>query len=193
MFLHVGLGNPGSLYRNHRHNVGFMAIDHLIEYYNVSKSKNKFNGEYAKITKTNGASFFFKPNKFMNNSGQPVSEIINYFSIPTSSVFVWHDEIDLKQCKVRVKRGGGHGGHNGVRDIIKHIGNNFNRIRIGIGRPTGFIDPASWVLSPFNELDLKSGWLIKLLKIMAKEAYKLEKNDFEGFMNKVSIIKSSSD
>ena len=193
MFLHVGLGNPGILYRNHRHNVGFMAIDHLIEYYNVSKSKNKFNGEYAKINKANGVSIYFKPNKFMNNSGQPVSEIINYFSIPTSSVFVWHDEIDLKQCKVRVKRGGGHGGHNGVRDIIKHIGNNFNRIRIGIGRPSGFIDPASWVLSPFNELDLKSGWLIKLLKIMAKEAYKLETNDFEGFMNKVSIIKSSSD
>ena len=193
MFLHVGLGNPGILYRNHRHNVGFMAIDHLIEYYNISKSKNKFNGEYAKINKANGVSIYFKPNKFMNNSGQPVSEIINYFSIPKSSVFVWHDEIDLKQCKVRVKRGGGHGGHNGVRDIIKHIGNNFNRIRIGIGRPTGFIDPASWVLSPFNELDLKSGWLIKLLKIMAKEAYKLEKNDFEGFMNKVSIIKSSSD
>ena len=129
----------------------------------------------------------------MNNSGQPVSEIINYFSIPKSSVFVWHDEIDLKQCKVRVKRGGGHGGHNGGRDLIKHIGNNFNRIRIGIGRPTGFIDTASWVLSPFNEPELNSGWLIILLKIMAKEAYKLEKNDFEGFMNKVSIIKSSSD
>ena len=191
MFLHVGLGNPGNLYKNHRHNIGFMAIDKLLEFYNISEKKNKFNGIYAKINKGNGTSIFFKPLTFMNNSGQPVSEIINYFSVPKSSVFVWHDEIDLEIGKVRIKTSGGHGGHNGVRDITKHIGDKYNRIRIGIGRPPKFIDPADWVLSSFNDQELNSGWLTNLLKIMVKESYKIEDNDFTGFMNKIPLINNN--
>ena len=127
----------------------------------------------------------------MNNSGQPVSEIINYFSIPKSSVFVWHDEIDLEIGKVRIKTSGGHGGHNGVKDITKHIGDKYNRIRIGIGRPPKFIDPADWVLSSFNDQELNSGWLTNLLKIMVKESYKIEDNDFTGFMNKIPHISNN--
>ena len=152
MFLHVGLGNPGNLYKNHRHNIGFMAIDKLLEFYNISEKKNKFNGIYAKINKGNGTSIFFKPLTFMNNSGQPVSEIINYFSVPKSSVFVWHDEIDLEIGKVRIKTSGGHGGHNGVKSIIYYLGSNsFNRLKLGIATDENMRPSEEYVLKPFKK------------------------------------------
>ena len=120
----------------------------------------------------------------MNNSGQPVSELINYFSIPTSSVFVWHDEIDLKQCKVRVKRGGGHGGHNGVRDIIKHIGNNFNRIRIGIGRPKKNSTGADHVLDNFSGDEKQN--VEKITKSITESLSILISKDLDLFSSKIN-------
>ena len=158
MFLHVGLGNPGSEHKLNRHNVGFMAIDHLLNFYRINDTlKKKFNGHYYKLSQKNGAIFFLKPLTFMNNSGSSVSSLIKFFSIKPSSVIVWHDEIDLDKGKIKVKFGGGHGGHNGIRDIIKHIGENFLRVRIGVGRPDNNIDPSKWVLSSFIKMILMVG------------------------------------
>ncbi len=189
MFLHVGLGNPGSEHRLDRHNVGFMAIDHLLKFYKINDAlKKKFNGNYYKLSKKNRNIYFLKPQTFMNNSGSSVSSLIKFFSIKPSSVIVWHDEIDLDKGKIKVKFGGGHGGHNGIRDITKHIGENFLRVRIGIGRPNN-IDPSKWVLSSFykNEID---DWVNNLLSIMASEVELLHLNNSIEFMNRVAFLRN---
>ena len=191
MFLHVGLGNPGSEHKLDRHNVGFMAIDHILNFYIINDTlKKKFNGHYYKLSQKNGTIFFLKPQTFMNNSGSSVSSLIKFFSIKPSSVIVWHDEIDLDKGKIKVKFGGGHGGHNGIRDIIKHIGENFLRVRIGIGRPDNNSDPSKWVLSSFykNEFD---DWVNDLLSIMASEVELLHLNNSIDFMNRVAILRNS--
>ena len=191
MFLHVGLGNPGSEHKLDRHNVGFMAIDHLLNFYRINDTlKKKFNGHYYKLSQKNGTIYFLKPQTFMNNSGSSVSSLIEFFSIKPSSVIVWHDEIDLDKGKIKVKFGGGHGGHNGIRDIIKHIGENFLRVRIGIGRPDNNLDPSKWVLSSFykNEFD---DWVNNLLSIMASEVELLHLNNSIDFMNRVAILRNN--
>ena len=191
MFLHVGLGNPGFEHKLDRHNVGFMAIDHILNFYRINDTlKKKFNGHYYKLSQKNGTIFFLKPQTFMNNSGSSVSSLIKFFSIKPSSVIVWHDEIDLDKGKIKVKFGGGHGGHNGIRDIIKHIGENFLRVRIGIGRPDNNLDPSKWVLSSFykNEFD---DWVNDLLSIMASEVELLHLNNSIEFMNRVAILRNN--
>ena len=190
MFLHVGLGNPGSEHKLDRHNVGFMAINHLLNFYRINNTlKKKFNGHYYKLSQKNGTIFFLKPQTFMNNSGSSVSSLIKFFSIKPSSVIVWHDEIDLDKGRIKVKFGGGHGGHNGIRDIIKHIGENFLRVRIGIGRPDNNLDPSKWVLSSFYKSELDD-WVNDLLSIMASEVELLHLNNSIDFMNRVAILRN---
>jgi len=191
MFLHIGLGNPGKEYELHRHNIGFMAIDSLLEFYNIKIDKEKFNGLYAIHSSPTRKIIFLKPQTFMNNSGVCVSSVINYYSIKPSSVIVWHDDIDLEKGKIRVKYGGGHGGHNGIKDISKYIGDEFYRVRIGIGRPENNIAPSKWVLSSFYQEDFEK-WLYSLLKIMAKESEKLLSDNSIDFMNKVSLEANNS-
>ena len=186
MFLHVGLGNPGKEYELHRHNVGFMAIDSIINKYDIKTGKEKFNGYYYTLSKDNETIILLKPQTFMNDSGRCVTSIMDYFSIEPSSVIVWHDEIDLDKGKIKVKFGGGHGGHNGIRDIINHIGENFYRVRIGIGRPIHNISPSKWVLSPFYRDDFNN-WLNDLLIIMANETDYIYKDKVVEFMNRVAI------
>ena len=186
MFLHVGLGNPGKEYELHRHNVGFMAIDSIINKYDINTGKEKFNGYYYTFSKDNEKIILLKPQTFMNDSGRCVTSIMDYFSIEPSSVIVWHDEIDLDKGKIKVKFGGGHGGHNGIRDIINHIGENFYRVRIGIGRPIHNISPSKWVLSPFYRDDFNN-WLNDLLIIMANETDYIYKDKIVEFMNRVAI------
>ena len=190
MFLHVGLGNPGSEHKLDRHNVGFMAIDHLLNFYRINDTlKKKFNGHYYKLSQKKGTIFFLKPQTFMNNSGSSVSSLIKFFSIKPSSVIVWHDEIDLDKGKIKVKFGGGHGGHNGISDIFKYIGEDFLRVRIGISRPNNNIDPSKWVLSSFykNEFD---DWVNDLLSIMASEVELLHLNNSIEFMNRVALLRN---
>lgn len=186
MFLHVGLGNPGKEYELHRHNAGFMAIDSIINKYDINTGKEKFNGYYYTFSKDNEKIILLKPQTFMNDSGRCVTSIMDYFSIEPSSVIVWHDEIDLDKGKIKVKFGGGHGGHNGIRDIINHIGENFYRVRIGIGRPIHNISPSKWVLSPFYRDDFNN-WLNDLLIIMANETDYIHKDKVVEFMNRVAI------
>ena len=163
-----------------------MAIDSILEKYNIETGKEKFKGYHYIYSGTEQKIVFLKPQTYMNNSGRCVSAIMNFFSIEPSSVIVWHDEIDLDKGKIKVKWGGGHGGHNGIRDIISHIGNDFWRIRIGIGRPTNNIPPSKWVLSSFHRNDFNE-WLNELLSVMANETEFLHNSNSVEFMNKVAI------
>lgn len=148
-FLIAGLGNPGAAYAETRHNIGFMVADALADKFGVSFSKNKFNAEQCR---TNGKPrlTLIKPMSFMNKSGMPVQNVSRFFDIAPGQIIVAHDDLDLPFGEVRLKQGGGHGGHNGLRSIIQTLGtNDFMRLRMGIGRPK-FGDPADYVLGRFT-------------------------------------------
>lgn len=147
-FLIAGLGNPGAAYAETRHNIGFMAVDALADRFGVSFSKGKFNAEQCRTTGKPRLTLI-KPLSFMNKSGMPVQNVSHFFDIAPSQIIVAHDDLDLPFGTVRLKQGGGHGGHNGLRSIIQTLGSgDFMRLRMGIGRPK-FGDPADYVLGRF--------------------------------------------
>ncbi len=132
----VGLGNPGAQYEPTRHNAGFWFLDQLARQANTSfRLETKFHGEVAKGNLGGAQVWLLKPTTFMNRSGQAVGALANYYKIDTVSILVAHDELDVPPGQLRLKQGGGHAGHNGLRDIIAHCGKDFHRLRIGIGRP----------------------------------------------------------
>ncbi len=133
----VGLGNPGDRYAQTRHNAGFWFVDELARRYGGSfRSEKRFHGEVARIALPGGECQLLKPTTFMNRSGQSVAALANFFRIPPATILVAHDEIDLPPGAVRLKQGGGHGGHNGLRDIIPALGGpDFWRLRLGVGHP----------------------------------------------------------
>ena len=133
----VGLGNPGTQYEQTRHNAGFWYVDELARQYNgIFKVEKKYNAEFCHLTISNEKVTLLKPLTFMNLSGQPVASYANFFKIPADQILVAHDELDFEPGKIKLKQGGGHGGHNGLRDIIARLGDkNFLRLRIGIGHP----------------------------------------------------------
>ena len=144
----VGLGNPGPKYANTRHNVGFMVVERLIDQLEANKlSSSSFQGELYKA-RTN---YLLKPLTYMNLSGESVVKVADYFNIPTEDLIVVHDDLDLPFGALRFKRGGGHGGHNGLKSIDAHMGKEYIRIRIGIGKPEHKGEVASYVLSPFTQ------------------------------------------
>ena len=126
----------------------------------------------------------------MNNSGLPVAEVARFHKIPVNNIFVFHDELDLARGRVRVKQGGGHGGHNGLRSIDRHLGQDYWRIRIGIGRPDNpAMDVKSWVLNDFTKTE-KSGWVANLLRAISDETPRLTTYDDSGFMSRVAFLAS---
>jgi len=132
----VGLGNPGPKYTETRHNAGFWFVDALARQHGGSfRQENKFAGETARITLDGREVWLLKPQTFMNRSGQSVKLLASFYKVPVEAILVVHDEIDLPPGDVRLKRGGGHGGHNGLRDIIAHLGKEFLRLRVGVGHP----------------------------------------------------------
>ncbi len=133
----VGLGNPGSEYANTRHNAGFWFVDEVARQFQGNfKLEKKFHGEVSKVTISGRAVWLLKPNTYMNLSGQAVSALMQFYKVKLANVLVVHDELDLPVGTVRLKQGGGHGGHNGLRDIIARCGGNgFQRLRLGIGHP----------------------------------------------------------
>lgn len=152
----AGLGNPGPGYAAHRHNVGQMALDVLAERLGVGFSNHKARAAVAEGRLAPGAPklVLAKPASFMNLSGGPVAALLKFYSLGADRLIVLHDELDLPFDTVRLKQGGGHGGHNGLRDIIAATGSpDFVRIRIGIGRPPGRQDPADFVLKPFSSAE----------------------------------------
>ena len=188
MRLLAGLGNPGSNYAMNRHNVGFLAIDWLADRHGCSPWKKKGPSLISDGRIGSEKIILVKPQSFMNKSGRPIAEIARFHKIDPNDTFVFHDELDLATGKLRVKTGGGHGGHNGLRDIDRHMGVDYWRVRIGIGRPPNeAMDVKSWVLADFGR-DEQTGWLQTLLDAMADEADRLVEHDDGGFMSRVSYL-----
>ena len=188
MLLFAGLGNPGSAYAMNRHNVGFMAVDRLASKHDFSPWKKKGASLLSDGQIKSEKIILAKPQSFMNGSGLPVAELARFYKIELNDVFVFHDELDLPVGKLRVKASGGHGGHNGLRDIDRHIGINYWRVRIGIGRPPHDDTVAkAWVLANFSR-DEQSGWIQGLLDAIVKEAGRLCEHDDGGFMSRVAYL-----
>ena len=185
MFLVVGLGNPGSGYAANRHNIGFMAVDDLVRRHSFGPWRAKFQGQMAEGTIDGHKVLALKPQTYMNRSGGAVGEAARFFKIEPAHILVLHDELELPPGKLRVKRGGGHAGHNGLRDIDAHIGKDYLRLRLGIGRPHDKALVHNWVLSDFAKAD--HPWLTDFLEAVAQHFGLLLKGDEGGFMNKVTL------
>lgn len=150
MFLVVGLGNPGKQYRNNRHNVGFMIIDKIVDQFNLTSSKEKFDSDVFVGEIGEHKVIAIKPHTYMNLSGKSVAAFIKYYKISLSSLIVIHDDIDLDFGKVKTKFGGGAGGHNGLKSIDGLLGQNYNRLRIGVSHPGDKDMVSDFVLSDFE-------------------------------------------
>jgi len=186
MHIFVGLGNPGSGYARNRHNVGFMAVDEIVRRHGFSSYRGKFHGEVAEGRLGGEKVLVLKPMTYMNNSGRAVQAAMTFYRVPPRDVVVFQDEIDLAAGKLRVKRGGGHGGHNGLRDIHAHIGSDYGRVRIGVGHPGDKDRVAGHVLKDFAKAD--DDWLGKMLDVIADNADRLIDGDDSGFMNAVALV-----
>ncbi|WP_347139922.1 aminoacyl-tRNA hydrolase [Paracoccus sp. SSK6] len=184
MKLIVGLGNPGSKYAANRHNIGFMAVDRIAADHGFSPWKARFQGLVAEGRLGAARVTLLKPQTFMNLSGQSVGEAMRYLKLTPSEVIVMHDELDLAPGKCRVKQGGGHAGHNGLRSIHQHIGADYGRVRLGIGHPGHKDRVAGYVLSDFAKAD--AGWLDDLLRGVSDGAEALAQGDGPRFQNAVA-------
>ena len=154
MYLVVGLGNPGEEYSKTRHNIGFMAADEIHSRYNFTPFKQKFEGLIAEGTIDNNKVLLLKPQTFMNLSGNSVSKVAKFYKNPAQNIVVIHDDKDLALGKLKAKKGGSAGGHNGLKNIDSHITNEYNRIRIGVGSPISHKDTINFVLSRFSKQEL---------------------------------------
>ncbi|MFN0116039.1 MAG: aminoacyl-tRNA hydrolase [Paracoccaceae bacterium] len=185
MRLFVGLGNPGAKYAGNRHNIGFMAADRIAADHGFSPWRAKFQGVVAEGTLSGEKVVLLKPATFMNLSGQSVGEAMRFFKLTPADITVFHDELDLAPGKARVKTGGGHAGHNGLRSLHQHIGDGYHRVRLGIGHP-GHKDAVSpYVLSDFAKAE--QGWLDDLLRGISDGAPALAAGDGTRFMNAVAL------
>lgn len=184
MLLLVGLGNPGSEHKRQRHNVGFMAVDAIAEQHNFQPWKKRFQGELAEGVLNGTKTLLLKPQTYMNLSGKSVGEAAHFYKLPPAQVVVVHDELDLAAGKIRMKSGGGHAGHNGLRSVDAAIGPDYRRLRIGIGHP-GKDRVLGYVLQNFGAEE--HDWLDPLLTAIAAEAGYLARGDDTGFMTKVAL------
>lgn len=184
MILMVGLGNPGPKYTQNRHNVGFMALDRIAADHGFTPWRSRFQGETAEGRLGDLRVTLLKPATFMNLSGQSVGEAMRYLKLTPAEVVVLHDELDLAPGKVRVKTGGGHAGHNGLRSIHQHIGEAYRRLRIGIGHPGHKDRVAGYVLSDFAKSE--EAGLDDLLRGISDGAAALAAADDARFMNAVA-------
>ncbi|KGJ04141.1 peptidyl-tRNA hydrolase [Paracoccus halophilus] len=195
MILIVGLGNPGMKYAQNRHNIGFMAADRIAGDHGFGPWRSRFQGEFAEGRLADRRVALLKPATFMNLSGQSVGEAMRYLKLEPADVIVLHDELDLASGKVRLKTGGGHAGHNGLRSIHQHIGEAYRRLRIGIGHPGHKDRVAAYVLSDFAKAEQEG--LEDLLRGISEGAAMLAAGDDGRFMNavaaRVAPARNSSD
>jgi PTH1 family peptidyl-tRNA hydrolase len=185
MLVFAGLGNPGAKYENNRHNVGFMAADAIARRHSFSPWSRKFQGLICEGTLGGEKILLIKPQTFMNLSGQSVGEALRFYKLDPSALTVFYDEIDLAEGKLRIKTGGGAGGHNGIRSIDGHVGNAYRRVRIGVGHPGVKEMVQHHVLGDFAKADRE--WLDPLLDAIADNAAMIVKGDESGFMNKAAL------
>lgn len=186
MLLLVGLGNPGAGYRDNRHNVGFMAVDAIHGHWRLPPYRKKFHGEAAEGTIGGERVVLLKPMTYMNESGRAVQAAMAFYKLAPGEVVVFHDEMDLAAGKLRVKTGGGHAGHNGIRDIQAHVGPEFRRVRIGVGHPGDKGRVIGHVLKDFSKEEAE--WRDKLLGAVAEHADLLVRGDDGQYMNKVALV-----
>lgn len=181
----VGLGNPGKGYEGNRHNFGFMAVDEIVRRHSFMPGRARFQGIAAEGTIGDKKVVVLKPTTYMNLSGQSVGEAVRFYKIPLENVIVFHDELDLPLGKIRVKTGGGHGGNNGLRSIISHIGENFRRVRLGIGHPGDKNLVSNYVLKDFAKAERPM--VDKIIDGIARHIELLIAGDAAGFMNKLAL------
>jgi PTH1 family peptidyl-tRNA hydrolase len=180
MKLLVGLGNPGDRYAGNRHNVGFMAVEAIARRHDFGPWKKKFSALAADGEIAGQRAMLLKPDTYMNESGRAVGEACRFLKIAVGDVVAFHDELDLEPGKLKVKAGGGNAGHNGLRSMTAHIGNDYWRVRLGIGHPGSKDLVSHYVLSDFAKADRV--WLERLLSAIADEAAQLVKGDDARFV-----------
>ena len=185
MRLFVGLGNPGSRYARNRHNVGFMAVDAIARAHGAAPWRRRFQGEGAEALIAGERVLLLKPQTYMNESGRSVAEAQRFFKIPLPDVVVFHDELDLAPAKLRVKLGGGNAGHNGLRSITAQCGNDYRRVRIGIGHPGDKDLVHPYVLSDFAKAE--EPWVEDVCRACAEAAPLLAQGDGARFQNKIHL------
>jgi len=185
MLLFVGLGNPGAKYAQNRHNIGFMAVDEIARHQGFSPWRRRFQGETAEGSLDGERIILLRPTTFMNDSGRAVQEAANFFKLGVGEVTVFQDELELPPAKVRVKVGGGIAGHNGLRSISSHIGNDYRRVRLGIGHPGVKELVHGHVLSDFAKSDRP--WVEALCEAVADNAALLATGRDSAFQNKVHL------
>ena len=186
MQVFVGLGNPGPKYARNRHNVGFMAADAIIEAFNLARRRSRFHSYIAEGEIAGEKVLVMLPKTFMNDSGRAVRSAVRFYKIKARDVTVFYDELDLALGKIRVKRGGGNAGHNGLRSMDSQIGKDYRRVRIGIGHPGDKSRVQRHVLGDFSKRDLD---VIEPLVSAIPDALPfLIDGDEAGFMNKIALL-----
>jgi peptidyl-tRNA hydrolase, PTH1 family len=185
MRLLVGLGNPDAEYARNRHNIGFMAVDAIRRRHNISPWRRRFKGVASEGSIAGEQVILLLPGTFMNDSGLAVAEAAHFYKIGADDIVVFHDEIELPPAKVRVKTGGGNAGHNGLRSVSAHIGNDYRRVRIGVGHPGVKELVHNHVLSDFAKAERP--WVEAVCDIIADNAGLIVKGEDSSFQNKVHL------
>ncbi len=189
MRLIVGLGNAGLKYANNRHNVGFMAVDDIVHRHSFGIWKIRFHGVISEGRISGEKILILKPSTFMNSSGLAVGEMAHFYKISPDNIIVFHDELDIVPAKLKIKQGGGNGGHNGLRSLDSHLVNkNYWRIRIGIGHPGDRDRVSAYVLSDFSKLERPS--IDGLIDTLSVSLPILFEKDHVAFQNKVAILQN---
>ncbi len=185
MLLFVGLGNPGARHAGNRHNIGFMAVAAIAKRHGFPSWRRRFQGVAAEGLLSGERVLLLLPGTFMNESGRAVEEAAHFYRIALGDIAVFHDELDLPPGKLRIKTGGGNAGHNGLRSISAHLGNEYKRVRIGIGHPGVKELVHSYVLSDFAKAE--KPWVETLCEAVADNAGLLARGEDAGFQNKVHL------
>jgi PTH1 family peptidyl-tRNA hydrolase len=185
MQIFVGLGNPGAKYAGNRHNIGFMAVDCIAADHGFGPWRSKFRGQVAEGVLGGRKVLLLKPETYMNLSGEAVQQAMAFYKLAPGDVTVFHDELDIPPGRVRVKQGGGHAGHNGLRSIHAAIGDAYGRVRLGIGHPGRKELVAHYVLHDFGKAD--QDWLDDLLQGLSDGAPHLAAGDATRFLNAVAL------
>jgi len=185
MLLFVGLGNPGRQYSGNRHNIGFMAIEAIARAHGFPVARPKFQGLATEGTIGGERVILLAPQTYMNESGRSVAEAARFYKIELRDIVVFHDELDLPPAKLRVKTGGGNAGHNGLRSISAHMGNDYRRVRLGIGHPGDKALVHGYVLNDFGKAELK--WVDALCDAIARNAPLIAKGEDSAFQNSIHL------
>lgn len=186
MLVLAGLGNPGAGYAGHRHNMGFMAVDAIASLHRFAPWRKKFQGEMSEGEIAGTRILLLKPMTYMNLSGQSVAAALGFYKVGPEALIVFHDEIDIMLGRLKVKAGGGHGGHNGIRDIMAHIGPDFRRVRLGVGHPGEKALVHNHVLQEFAKAERELA--AQVIEAVAAETPRLVAGDDGGFMSRVAYL-----